>query len=675
MCALCLMLHKYAAGLRSPLQPLLGLCEYSKKLDSSSSSFFLEFESSTRFFEYTRRCLRLRGVRRIMPHSPVCESRSYSACNSSYTPRHCMCIHRIGRSQAALISMGHTHACILIVSTPIKRKRKTRRDNAKSTMGLEIQQSTCSITTKVVLSVHIDVLKKCTRLLVFVDDSCEYNASLKGRNSNVKLEPDGTRSELSSHLTAIVGMQTSSLECSRSNWHPVSWWEWFTNSKHEDTVVGVRIIHKNEQLVFRDVDHIDIEEVGFNTSARTTVLIHGLVPQFVVHKMNELKSKLLEWSRLLRGHTLLASPPELDIFFRTRCLVPSCECGSRFRRYPVSLQPRVDYNTPFCTRTGGAQPTGRLILHAARVHTHTHTRHAHPLVIRAEWEGVEARYALLRVSSMEHLYIPYIYIYVYVWVRPKRLKSLEVKIFEKKTQNKLSFDCKICQKTYKGEVSLKRHINKTHKSIRPHECKICQKSFARKSNLNVHIDMVHDRSKPFECEICHKAFSSKGYVHIHIDTIHNGSKPHECEICQKSFGSKGNLNKHKNLVHDRSKPFECEICRKSFGQKSDLDKHISSVHNQSKPFGCNICQKSFGYKSHLKDHINAVHLCNKPFLCDVCHKSFGQKQHLKTHMNAVHNQGKPFECDICHKSFGQKGNLKLHIQTVHDLRKLFECNV
>uniref|UniRef100_A0ABD2X976 Uncharacterized protein n=1 Tax=Trichogramma kaykai TaxID=54128 RepID=A0ABD2X976_9HYME len=35
-------------------------------------------------------------------------------------------------------------------------------------------------------------------------------------------------------------------------------------------------------------------------------------------------------SRLLRSHTLLASPPELDIFFRTRCLVPSCECGSRF---------------------------------------------------------------------------------------------------------------------------------------------------------------------------------------------------------------------------------------------------------------------------------------------------------------------------------------------------------
>ncbi|CAB0041041.1 unnamed protein product [Trichogramma brassicae] len=41
-------------------------------------------------------------------------------------------------------------------------------------------------------------------------------------------------------------------------------------------------------------------------------------------------------SRLLRGHALLASPPKLDIFFETRCLVPSCECGSRFcRRWQV----------------------------------------------------------------------------------------------------------------------------------------------------------------------------------------------------------------------------------------------------------------------------------------------------------------------------------------------------
>uniref|UniRef100_A0ABD2VX20 Uncharacterized protein n=1 Tax=Trichogramma kaykai TaxID=54128 RepID=A0ABD2VX20_9HYME len=46
----------------------------------------------------------------------------------------------------------------------------------------------------------------------------------------------------------------------------------------------------------------------------------------------------------MRGHTLLASPPELDFFFRTRCLVPSCECGSRSRRHHAcwrGLGPRI----------------------------------------------------------------------------------------------------------------------------------------------------------------------------------------------------------------------------------------------------------------------------------------------------------------------------------------------
>ncbi|CAB0038631.1 unnamed protein product [Trichogramma brassicae] len=56
----------------------------------------------------------------------------------------------------------------------------------------------------------------------------------------------------------------------------------------------------------------------------------GLLEQSLCY--SEVRSE----SRLLRGHTLLATPPELDIFFRTRCLVPSCECGSRFcRRWQV----------------------------------------------------------------------------------------------------------------------------------------------------------------------------------------------------------------------------------------------------------------------------------------------------------------------------------------------------
>ncbi|CAB0032541.1 unnamed protein product, partial [Trichogramma brassicae] len=72
-----------------------------------------------------------------------------------------------------------------------------------------------------------------------------------------------------------------------------------------------------------------------------TLLIYSALAFFATHENSyslsfEFNNRYLSSSRLLRGHTLLASPPELDIFFRTRCLVPSCECGSRFcRRWQV----------------------------------------------------------------------------------------------------------------------------------------------------------------------------------------------------------------------------------------------------------------------------------------------------------------------------------------------------
>uniref|UniRef100_A0ABD2WID6 Uncharacterized protein n=1 Tax=Trichogramma kaykai TaxID=54128 RepID=A0ABD2WID6_9HYME len=62
-------------------------------------------------------------------------------------------------------------------------------------------------------------------------------------------------------------------------------------------------------------------------------------------------------SRLLRGHTLLASPPELDIFLRTRCLVPSCECGSRFcRRWQVPNWLCRLHLAPSCVLEGPRPP-------------------------------------------------------------------------------------------------------------------------------------------------------------------------------------------------------------------------------------------------------------------------------------------------------------------------------
>ncbi|XP_023313988.1 zinc finger protein 345-like [Trichogramma pretiosum] len=172
----------------------------------------------------------------------------------------------------------------------------------------------------------------------------------------------------------------------------------------------------------------------------------------------------------------------------------------------------------------------------------------------------------------------------------KLLKSRKIRIFEKRTHTKLSYEGNLWPKIDEREEKKKNTIHKS----KPFECEICQKSFRYQSILKNHIKVVHDRCKPFECEICHVSFGEKSKLNRHIIMVHDQNKPYECEICHKTFGLNGNLNMHIKNVHVRNKLFECEVCQKSFERKSTLDKHTTAVHDRSKPFECVICHKKFG---------------------------------------------------------------------------------
>lgn len=65
-----------------------------------------------------------------------------------------------------------------------------------------------------------------------------------------------------------------------------------------------------------------------------------------------------------------------------------------------------------------------------------------------------------------------------------------------------------------------------------------QKTRGRKPSL------VPDLSKQFGCEFCDRRFKRQEHLKRHVRSLHMGEKPFECHICNKSFSRSDNLNQH-----------------------------------------------------------------------------------------------------------------------------------
>nr|XP_023019320.1 zinc finger protein OZF-like [Leptinotarsa decemlineata] len=152
------------------------------------------------------------------------------------------------------------------------------------------------------------------------------------------------------------------------------------------------------------------------------------------------------------------------------------------------------------------------------------------------------------------------------------------------------------------------------------------KSVENKHTLKIH-EKIHTREITFQCKICSKSFTRKSGLNRH-KKIHSGVKPFQCNICSKSYIQINDLNRHEK-IHTGDKPFRCGICSKSFIRSSDLKSH-EKIHIGEKPFQCKICSKSFIQRGNLKAHEN-IHIGEKPFQCEICSKSFFRNSNLKRH--------------------------------------------
>jgi len=214
--------------------------------------------------------------------------------------------------------------------------------------------------------------------------------------------------------------------------------------------------------------------------------------------------------------------------------------------------------------------------------------------------------------------------------------------------------CSVCQKCFRNQKNLRRHMN-IHSS--KYMCNECGNCFRSNRELTVH-GRVHSGEKPFECAVCSKRFTRAALLAQHRRT-HSGEKPYKCHMCDKAFSQAGTLNTHMS-VHTADKPYECLVCKKSFSRPVVLQRHRHTIHTDITPRPCPYCGKLFKTNGDVTRHVR-IHTGAKPYSCRHCSDSFTFHESLKVHMLRSHNEGTWWTCYICQKKFVHSLDLKKHI--------------
>ncbi|XP_028131061.2 zinc finger protein 878-like [Diabrotica virgifera virgifera] len=204
----------------------------------------------------------------------------------------------------------------------------------------------------------------------------------------------------------------------------------------------------------------------------------------------------------------------------------------------------------------------------------------------------------------------------------------------------LTKECPCCDKLYRSDEQLQKHIKYTHK----YQCEFCDKSFGSFGEVEYHDRSVH---LTFECPYCDKPYRSNKELRKHMRYKHT----FQCEFCDKSFRSFEEMEYHDRGIH---LTFDCPHCDKPYRSNMQLHKHMSFKHK----FQCGYCDKSFSSLEKLDNHDSNVHLTND---CPSCGQLFRTDVLLDRHMRESHI----FRCPKCPKWFNFKEEKIFHIKQMH----------
>lgn len=104
------------------------------------------------------------------------------------------------------------------------------------------------------------------------------------------------------------------------------------------------------------------------------------------------------------------------------------------------------------------------------------------------------------------------------------------------------FQCNDCQKTFKHANSLARHM-RAHAGIKNYKCKICSKDFLQSGHLNEHMK-IHTDGPQYVCTICDRSYKVELSFKRHMRKTHSSVKPFLCEKCGDRFADEKVRDEH-----------------------------------------------------------------------------------------------------------------------------------
>ncbi|XP_025073784.1 PR domain zinc finger protein 15-like [Pogonomyrmex barbatus] len=256
------------------------------------------------------------------------------------------------------------------------------------------------------------------------------------------------------------------------------------------------------------------------------------------------------------------------------------------------------------------------------------------------------------------------------------------------TRNK-KFMCVHCQKKFRRNYHLKRHIKTVHKDIYPYECTVCGELLKTIISFESHVTLHqidsslfccadcdfksvdasnfrrHQREQHadiyiFRCQFCTELFKNKTIFLKHMKHHNTAATSNVCgQECKDDSHlpqSKLKLQDNKKYIHEQSQQEQCQGDEKytmeinksenldlqeySNERSDQLDNNLNLLKDK-RVFKCPKCRWRFKTTKLLKKHMKR-HLI---FTCDKCDAVFKYKASFLNHKHKHKNESSHFELE------------------------------